>query len=360
MKVVLGLVLLTMAALLLSGCGPVPVNNYAGLSSDGTTLYVADQAYLFAIDPGLGTVSWKYPEKGDIANAMFAAPAVANGWVYVGTYKNELYGFRLEGLDKAKPVPTWSYKEQSGKGKFIGSPVVVGDLVVIASADGNVYALEAATGVLKWSFEGRNAFWSTPASDGKAVYVTGMDHYLYALDAAKGAKLWEIDLGGPALGNLALSANGMLYTGTLNGEMLAVKTADKKIVWRKELAGNTWAAPLLLENKLYFGTDQSKLYILDALEGSEIKVVDAGASVIAAPVYTQDAIVVVNEKGDAFSLSLDGSSKAWTRSVKGKLYSTPVVIGQQVIFSAFQGDHILGAYDFNGNSDSKWNSLTLK
>ena len=75
----------------------------------------------------------------------------------------------------------------------------------------------------------------------------------------------------------------------------------------------------------------------------------------------EDAVVFVTESGSAFSLSLDGSNKVWTQSItKGNLYTTPVVIGQQVIYSIHQGDHNLGAYDFSGGADQKWNAVALK
>lgn len=360
MKMFFGISLLTMAALLLSACGAVPVNNYAGLSTDGKTLYVAEQSFIFQVDPGSGTIDWKYPEKADAANAIFAAPAVSNGWVYVGTYGNVVYAFRLEGLDKAKPTPNWTFNQQSAKGRFIGSPMVSGDTVYVSSTDGNLYALGATDGKLKWTFKGRNSFWSQPATDGKLIFQAGMDHYLYAVDAAKGSKRWELDLGGPVLGKSVLSESGIIYTSTLNSEILAIDTATQKVTWRKKIVGNTWSGPLLYKNKLYFGTDQNKVYILNAADGAEVKTVDAGGSVIATPVYTQDAVFITTETGEAFSLSLDGFNKTWTRSMKGKLYSSPVVIGQQVIFSAYQGDHVLGAFDFNGTADEKWNSIELK
>lgn len=360
MKMFLGLSLLTVAALLLSACGAVPVNNYAGLSTDGSALYVTEQSFIFQIDSGSGTINWKFPESADAKNAIFAAPTVANGWVYVGTYGNIVYGFKLEGLDKAKPTPNWTFNKHADKGRFIGSPLVSGDKVYVASTDGNLYALGATDGALKWTFKARNSLWARPATDGKLIYQTGMDHYLYAVDASDGSKRWELDMGGPALGNVVLSDKGIIYTGTLNSEFLAIDSATQKVAWRKALAGNTWSAPLLHNDNLYFGTDQNKVYILKAADGTEVKTVDAGGAVVAAPVYTQDAVFVTTESGDAFSLSLDGTNKTWTRSMKGKLYSTGVVIGQQVIFSAYQGDHVLGAYDFNGTADEKWNTVKLK
>jgi outer membrane protein assembly factor BamB len=361
LKLFFNLTLLITAALVLSACGGVPANNFAGLTNDGKTIFVSDQSFLFAADAGSGSILWKYPQKADPATVFFAAPAVANGWVYAGDYKNVLFAFKLEGLDTANPIPNWSFNTNIDKGRMIGSPLVEEGTVLIPSTDFNLYALNATDGTLKWTFKARNALWAQPVSDGKMVYQAGMDHYIYAIDLASGAKRWEVDLGGPILGGATLSKDGILYTGTLKSEIIAVNTNTGKITWRKQLAGNLWSPPLLYNGKLYFGTDQGKVYIMTATEGTIEKTVDGGGTIMAAPVYTKDAVIIVTEAGDVFSLALDGSNKIWTRNVgKGKLYSTPSVIGEQIILASFQGDHLLYGFSITGNPDDKWNSVAPK
>ena len=350
--------LLVALALALSACGAVPANNFAGLSSDGKMLYVSDQSYLFAVDPGSGSIQWKYPQKPDQNTTFFAAPAISNGWLFAGDYNNVTFGFKLEGLDLTNPIPTWSFTTHQGKGRIIGSPLVVDGTVLVPSTDFSLYALNAADGTLKWSFKARNSLWATPASDGKLVFQAGMDHYLYALDLSTGAKKWEIDLGGPILGSAVLSKDGILYIGNMNSALVAVDTSAGKVIWKKTLEGSTWSAPLLHEGKLYFGTDKSKVYILSAPDGTVEKTVDAGGVVMATPVLTKDAVVVVTEAGEIFSLSLDGSSKVWTRKLtKGMLYSTPTILNEQIVMASFQGDHLLSGFGFNGDPDEKWNSV---
>ena len=360
-KLLFGISLLIVMALVLSACGAVPANTYAGLTADEKNLYISDSSFFFAVDPGSASIKWKYPQKADSANLVYAPASLATGWVYVGTYGNAVYGFKLEGLDTTNPTPVWTFNAQQGKGRIIGGLLAINNQVLVPSTDSHIYALNATDGTVKWNFKGRSAFWSQPASDGKLVFQAGMDHFLYALDLASGTKKWELDLGGPVPGGVVMSKDGLLYVSTLNSEFIAVDTNSGRIAWRKKLAGNSWSAALLNNGQLYFGTDQSKIYILNSADGKEIKTVDAGASITASPVFTKDAVVFVTESGTAFSLSLDGSNKVWTQSVtKGNLYSSPVVIGQQVIYSIYQGDHVLGAYDFSGGADQKWNAVTLK
>jgi outer membrane protein assembly factor BamB len=64
-----------------------------------------------------------------------------------------------------------------------GYPAVANGIVYVGSNDYNVYALNAATGKLKWSYmTGGIVSYSSPAVDYGAVYVGNWNHSIYALD----------------------------------------------------------------------------------------------------------------------------------------------------------------------------------
>lgn len=350
--------LAALAAILLTACGVVPPNNYAGLSTDGKMLLVSNNSFVFSVSPNTGTIDWKFPSKPDQYIHFYGAPAEADGWVYAGSYNNVAYGFSVETINKTETIPTWTYKEYEGKGRFIGAPAVAGDLVLFPSTDSHLYAIDRKAGTVRWRFETGGALWAPTATDGKLAFQAGLDHFLYAFDLARGSLAWKVDLGGPVIGGSTMdAATGLMYIGTLNSEVIAVKAEDGQVVWRKPLKGKVWSAPLLHDGKLYLGTDLKKAYILDASDGKELSSLDAAGSLLAAPVYTDNAVVFTTEDGEIFALSLDGQNRPWTRTIKGKLYTTPVVVNNQVILAPFQGDTILAGYDFSGNLDEKWSSV---
>jgi outer membrane protein assembly factor BamB len=67
--------------------------------------------------------------------------------------------------------------------------------VYFGSGDGNDYALDAASGVLKWKFKTGDVVHSSPAISGGALYIGSWDTYLYALDATSGKELWRFKTG---------------------------------------------------------------------------------------------------------------------------------------------------------------------
>ena len=64
-----------------------------------------------------------------------------------------------------------------------GPAVAGGTVYVVGSKDGRVYALDAATGRLRWSYTTGGFTVSGPAVAGGTVYVGSNDHKVYALSA---------------------------------------------------------------------------------------------------------------------------------------------------------------------------------
>jgi outer membrane protein assembly factor BamB len=62
----------------------------------------------------------------------------------------------------------------------ISSPAVKNEVVYVSSYDGNVYALNARTGTLLWSYKTRSFVESSPAVANGVVYVGSDDFKVYA------------------------------------------------------------------------------------------------------------------------------------------------------------------------------------
>ncbi|XES00200.1 PQQ-binding-like beta-propeller repeat protein [Streptomyces sp. S1D4-11] len=67
----------------------------------------------------------------------------------------------------------------------------------LSSDDGNLYAVDAATGKQRWKFPiGRRTLSSPTVFDG-VVYVGGGDRHLYAVNSPTGKQRWKFATGGP-------------------------------------------------------------------------------------------------------------------------------------------------------------------
>lgn len=77
------------------------------------------------------------------------------------------------------------------------APIVYDGTVYVTSAHDNVYALDATSGALKWSFKQSPHVIAFAANRGVAlaggrVYVATLDGHLVALDAATGKQVWSV------------------------------------------------------------------------------------------------------------------------------------------------------------------------
>jgi eukaryotic-like serine/threonine-protein kinase len=78
---------------------------------------------------------------------------------------------------------------------FLSSPSVWNGTVYFGSGDSNSYALDANSGALKWEFKTGDVVHSSPAIADGTLFIGSWDSYLYALDAATGREKWRFKTG---------------------------------------------------------------------------------------------------------------------------------------------------------------------
>jgi outer membrane protein assembly factor BamB len=328
------------AALLLTSCGSaMTTSSWPGLTVSGETAYIASGNWVEAVKVSDGTMAWRYPAKLDARRFFYAAPALSDSLMVVGDYSNTIYG-----LDPTNGAEKWKFTE--AKGRIIGSPLLLGDVVVVPSADHYIYGLDLQ-GKLLWKFQAKNMNWAAPISDGTHVLIASMDKTLYALDPKTGAKVWATPLGGSVM-QAPLLKDNVLYLGTLANEVLAVDSASGSITWRKAVDAAVWATPVEKDGTLYFGDVTGKVYAIASKDGSLAWSLTLGGAILSSPAVSSDALFFPNEDGSLYKVSLKGE-KQWGHPVDGKLYASPQQTGDFLLVPISAGTKLLVALDANGN-----------
>lgn len=159
-----------------------------------TPLVVADVVYVgsfdhkfYAVDANTGIPRWTFEGAG----GWFWSEAVyGNGTVYVGSFDHNVYA-----LGAGNGTPAWA-KPFRTSAKVKSSPVIAGDVLVVASEDGRVYGLNLETGEKKWEFDGIKAKVLSPLyAKAGTVYINSQDNRLHALDIETGRQIWSVKLG---------------------------------------------------------------------------------------------------------------------------------------------------------------------
>jgi len=211
------LLLLASFALSITGAGSI-------LAQDWPMFHHDLQNTGYTTSPSTNNVLWSYPTGDEV----FSSLAVAEGYVFVGSWDKKVYCLRA-----SDGSLIWSYPTGD---EVFSSPAVAEGYVFVGSDDHNVYCLDASDGSLIWSYGTGWSVDSSPAvADGK-VLVGGGDHKVYCFGSEE---LGGIPTGLVAYPNpfslsrdssLTFSGSSVLYAKiqifTLGGEL--VRTLEDK------------------------------------------------------------------------------------------------------------------------------------
>ena len=153
------------------------------------------------------------------------------------------------------------------------APNVVGNTLYLGAPDGNLYAVNAATGTVLWSFQTGAAVHSSPAYAAGIVYVGSDSGTFYAVNATTGKKVWSYS-GLGAIDSSPAVAGGVVYVGSDNGSVIAFKAGTGAVVWHDIFSGQDFpASPTVANGTVFIGGSTASagyLYARKASDGSKL------------------------------------------------------------------------------------------
>jgi quinohemoprotein ethanol dehydrogenase len=163
-------------------------------------------AFAAAVKPSLAAAASTAPGDVDAAR-LLAADKEPQNWFTAGRDKDGSYYSPLAGIN-AKNVGqlgfAWQYDLGNPMRGQEATPIVIDGIMYTSGTWGYVYAVDAATGKELWRYDPKPDYFTGrhPCCDlvnrgvavwkGK-VYVASVDGRLHALNAATGKKIWEAD-----------------------------------------------------------------------------------------------------------------------------------------------------------------------
>lgn len=327
---------LLILVVLLSACGGVAGDSWAGLSSDGDVVYVAYTRRVVALNPSSGSSLWEYPDEDNRDASFYAVPVVVDDTLYIGDYKGRVHAVSLEDGD-----PLWIYEPEKGTqigplstkaaDRVISSVAVDSDKIFFGLGSRNVVALSRENGEIVWEFPTNHGVWGTPLyvpateEGGEArLYVVSLDHHFYALNPETGDELWSLDLGGAAPGSMTYDeTRNWVYVGTFVSELLAIDLNEAAIVDRYEAKDWLWGRPALEDGMLYFGDLKGNLYAVRVTdEGFEevwVREELAQDAIRATPLLVGDLIIVGSQDKFIYAVSKEDGSEEWKQATRGEV-----------------------------------------
>ncbi len=163
----------------------------------GDLVYVVSgDATGWALEAKTGKVAWQLLSIPDVQNVQSpAAPAVTDRLVIFPYGSGEIQAaFRRGGVARWTTglSDTRPGRAVNTVGDISGDPVVVGETIYVANHSGRMAALDAETGVRKWTADHGTLSPVFPA--GNSLFLVSETNELLRLDARDGTRVWGVKL----------------------------------------------------------------------------------------------------------------------------------------------------------------------
>jgi outer membrane protein assembly factor BamB len=302
-----------------------------------------DNGYLYKLDAKTGKLLWSFNAYNQLMTVPVVATVAGKELVFVGA-GNSVFAFShakkfatkgahvirgtdvsaIDAINAQTGALVWSFKT---KGEDMPSAVFDRGLLLFGNGDGHVYALDAATGALKWKTPIKSfVSMSSAAFDPRQnIVIMGGTHPsdIVAVNAASGKLLWRVhpknifsSSGGD--GTWAVTGNetiGQIETRTAteiknsSSEELAIDIATGKILWSVNLGTgkspprNKDAVPAIAAGIIYTGSPVThQEYAIDAKSGKILWHTPLKVGMKAAPTIVGADIIQPTAKGAIITL----------------------------------------------------------
>jgi len=301
--------------------------------------YIASlSGHLYAVDLATGQEKWNFKSSRPIASS----PTFDDGTVYFVSSAGSLaaidaatgqpkwvYAIEYERRFEAQGLHGYAYPRQTipdAWDVFTSSPSVAHGKVYFGSGDGNVYAVDAKTGILQWKFATGDVVHASAAVAGNTVYIGSWDSQLYALDAETGQQKWAFKAGldpnyhnqvgfqsSPAI------VDGTVYVGCRDAHVYALDAATGRKKWDYPTS-KSWVngTPAVRDGTVYVGTsDTSRFMALDARTGRLKFTFTAGAYIFSSAALAGELAYFGSHNGKLYAVHTQTGQLAWEFQTEG-------------------------------------------
>lgn len=120
---------------------------------------------------------------------------------------------------------------------------------------------------VSWTYEAGDAIESSAAIANGVVYSASQKGELVALNVQDGTVRWKYSTGEGVGESSPCVGNGIVYVGDLSGTLHAVNATDGKAIWTFKTLGEIKSSPVLVGDRVLVGSYDEHLYCFSARNG---------------------------------------------------------------------------------------------
>lgn len=244
------------------------------------------------------------------------------------------------------PTPDKLLWKAEIKGGIMASPVATDGIIVIGSCGKKLFYFSASDGekIESISFSGEISI--SPALLDTVLYLAteGEGKNLYALNLLNEKIIWHKKLNGSSA---PIIIEDRLFIGTEDGYLICLNNLSGEEVWRFKVEGEVKSTPAYKDGKLYFGSGDSYLYSLDEKTGKLIWKFKTDAGIFSSPAIKDSMVFFGSLDGALYALNSERGDLIWEFKTEGNIYSSPSVSEASVYFGS-NDDYLYGLDIFSG------------
>ncbi len=322
------------------GLSPGPSSSSTVASTpvtDTKTVYVQDLHDVFALDRVTGDVRWA--QRFRVQNGRASGLTVDAGRVYGATDPN------VFALASSNGRVLWRRRLASTRRQLAEiAPVAWKGLLFVSTLEparpghGTLYALDAATGVVRWTFAPLDTPGPVSIDAEGRLYTASR----FVLDAASGRLLghWPSRLGATPI--LATKAGaGTAFAAERSGLVVAWDLETKRRLWDRQVdlhhlgCGGVESPMAYADDRLFVPVDLcgrgGELIALDAASGRarwerHLPAPDVGCATIAS-----DVVFTSTHDGTVYAFATRDGRLVWRVRLSGNLTACPAIVGDALL-----------------------------
>lgn len=358
------LVVSTVSCVLLTGCDPKKYSPDEPLPDVYTpSLFISSQnQYLYALDPKTGVKKWEVNVGGEVkgaplvlgkylivpavdtiyklnvntgailkrydyggATASFVSSPAGKGTVfYIGSLDGNMYA-----IDAETDLLKWTYTSGAAPGTGISSsPLIYNGTVIFGAGDGSVHAVNETNGTLAWKTAvgaATDNIISSPVLSLPYLYVGGADGTLYALDPTTGANLWNYPTldGSPILSSPAVYGGNIIF-GCSDFRLYCIDSTAKQARWIVKTGDRILSSPFGMDQIVYVGGYDYYFYAYNIIDGTLKWKFKTGALVKSSPLVNEGYVYIGGYDKNFYAFDTTGAMK-WSTRINGLIETSPVL-----------------------------------
>ena len=277
-----------------------------GIAVVGGTLYVTTgTGEVFALTADSGETIWHK----EVGAPVRAAPTIDDGRVFVVSHDN-----RLHVLSAVDGSLQWTHSGIEESAGIVGgaAPAVSNGIAIVAYSSGEVYALRAADGSYLWHeavssrsslnpFGGVSDITAAPVIVGNVVYVASQGGRLVTFDLQNGRQFWAKDI---AAQSMPWVSGNHVFVLTDNNELVALNRKRGQVRWVHKLAavekdGNVfWQGPVLAGDRLVVVSSNGYAASVSPYSGEQLSLIKVADSLSVTPIVASGNLIFTTDEGD--------------------------------------------------------------